>query len=794
MNNQQTPAKPVQKSVSVPRQPDPSIRGAEMSLSDNQVARAITAPRRLLPADVLMLQRTIGNRATTRLLQQQAISANAQAQISRTPTLQRSAPIGLAGGAVDSSLENDLRRSQSGGTSMPDGVRRSIEPKLGADLSGVKVHTGSHAEKLSSDLGAKAFTHKNHIYYGKGQSPSNIQLTAHEAVHTIQQGAVPGKVARSTDTARIQRVTGHDDEVLDYMTSSNDKPFSDKSGEVGTYLNQLREKNRFGRYKHGKQRKAARRLLNLELADKPERADAEPIFRSILLAELAAGQGNEYVAFLKDEMTRLFATKNNVGDVINKFRLWFKGFAAPFDMLLGWIKPSNPEFINKMGRHNIKGFEKREEELRNLQKAIAFTRTTIEHFPDQTKQSTEYVLGKRTFNKSVEHFTKADNAWTQRKWYDFDTNIKEALFSYKVADEQMRATHTSKQGKYVTQHESGEAQHVGGGQFSKVYKLGYTAEGPGSIGTGYFKSEQREYAPGDAPAADKAGIPIFGGNFSNRAVAVYKLDRLFGFDLVPKTKFAVHNNVFGTVMEKAKGKSPQEARTNVDGDVSVFYRDFDMSDFEIMRGLSGLQLFDAITGQVDRHAGNYFIEQGDDKQTKVHAIDNDLAFGVKNDDASKGSSGEDKYKGLPQFVDLELAHRVSRVTPEQVNAVLAPLLAPSEIAITIARFRQVKEHLLALAKNSVQLRNLKNALRRAADILRQRKAEGEDIEEMARGAAEKFKVLKAEILQRGALLEADEWTQEISALHTAQNSYFGSIRDLVGRDRERGNLIGRDED
>jgi len=103
--------------------------------------------------------------------------------------IQRSAPLGAAGGKLDPNVERRLRSSQAGGRPMPDAVRRSIEPKLGADLSGVKVHTGSQAIQLNRDLGAKAFTQGNHIYYGAGQSPHDLKLSAHEAVHTVQQGA-----------------------------------------------------------------------------------------------------------------------------------------------------------------------------------------------------------------------------------------------------------------------------------------------------------------------------------------------------------------------------------------------------------------------------------------------------------------------------------------------------------------------------------------------------------------------------------------------------------------------------
>ena len=108
-------------------------------------------------------------------------------QLSR---IQRATPVGPEGGALNGDLESRIRQTQGSGSSMPQGVRNSLEPKLGADLGSVKVHTDSQSVQLNKDLGAKAFTHKNHIYYGAGQSPSDTKLTAHEAVHTIQQGAV----------------------------------------------------------------------------------------------------------------------------------------------------------------------------------------------------------------------------------------------------------------------------------------------------------------------------------------------------------------------------------------------------------------------------------------------------------------------------------------------------------------------------------------------------------------------------------------------------------------------------
>ena len=172
------------------------------SLNGLVVQRAETAPHRLSSSDVLALQRAMGNRAVQRILQTpQAPTAARTAHSATTGLLQRRPnpmPIGPEGGSVDTGLERRLAHTQSSGSSLPAAIRRTLEPKLGADLGSVKVHTDSTSAQLNRELGAKAFTHKNHIYYGAGQSPSDIRLTAHEAVHTIQQGAVkPNRVQRS---------------------------------------------------------------------------------------------------------------------------------------------------------------------------------------------------------------------------------------------------------------------------------------------------------------------------------------------------------------------------------------------------------------------------------------------------------------------------------------------------------------------------------------------------------------------------------------------------------------------
>ncbi|MGF1497326.1 MAG: DUF4157 domain-containing protein [Elainellaceae cyanobacterium] len=87
-----------------------------------------------------------------------------------------------------SSVEDQLVSQQGGGRPLPENVRSFMEPRFGNDFSGVRVHTDETAVQMNKELSAQAFTYGNNIYYGKGHSPGQDELTAHELTHTIQQG------------------------------------------------------------------------------------------------------------------------------------------------------------------------------------------------------------------------------------------------------------------------------------------------------------------------------------------------------------------------------------------------------------------------------------------------------------------------------------------------------------------------------------------------------------------------------------------------------------------------------
>ena len=110
------------------------------------------------------------------------------------------------------------------GAPLSGAVRERIEPVLGADLSSVHVHTSPAARESARSLRAKAFTYRNHIWVGPGQSADDVELMAHEATHVVQQGAGHrhSLVQRQPDGGASQSGKAADDAAL---LAEEDKAF-----------------------------------------------------------------------------------------------------------------------------------------------------------------------------------------------------------------------------------------------------------------------------------------------------------------------------------------------------------------------------------------------------------------------------------------------------------------------------------------------------------------------------------------------------------------------------------------
>lgn len=96
------------------------------------------------------------------------------------------------------------RQSRAGGAPLPESVRASMEPRLGGDLSGVRVHTGAESAQAARALNARAFTVGGDIHFGSGAfapgSREGDRLIAHELAHVVQgRGGNATKIHRATD-------------------------------------------------------------------------------------------------------------------------------------------------------------------------------------------------------------------------------------------------------------------------------------------------------------------------------------------------------------------------------------------------------------------------------------------------------------------------------------------------------------------------------------------------------------------------------------------------------------------
>lgn len=93
---------------------------------------------------------------------------------------------------VSDDVEGRINAARGSGEALPDSIRASLEPHFGRDFSDVRVHAGAEADALSQQLGAKAFTTGQDIFFRSGdyqpESEEGKKLLGHEMTHVVQQG------------------------------------------------------------------------------------------------------------------------------------------------------------------------------------------------------------------------------------------------------------------------------------------------------------------------------------------------------------------------------------------------------------------------------------------------------------------------------------------------------------------------------------------------------------------------------------------------------------------------------
>lgn len=110
------------------------------------------------------------------------------------------AAVGRMGGEAPSDVTAMVARPGPG-RPLPSGLRARVEPHFGRDFSDVRLHDAPADQTAAARIGARAFTHKNRIWLGKGESPTNTRLMAHELTHVVQQTDGAERLPINRDTA-----------------------------------------------------------------------------------------------------------------------------------------------------------------------------------------------------------------------------------------------------------------------------------------------------------------------------------------------------------------------------------------------------------------------------------------------------------------------------------------------------------------------------------------------------------------------------------------------------------------
>jgi hypothetical protein len=206
-----------------------------------------------------------------------------------------------------------------------------------------------------------------------------------------------------------------------------------------------------------------------------------------------------------------------------------------------------------------------------------------------------------------------------------------------------------------------------------------------------------------------------------RSVASSRVNDLLGTSVITKTELAEMDGMYGTAMAAAPGRgvrsavpinslgitSDQVPATASWASGSTIFEDqgFDYSDPKLQEGLLDLQLNDILSAQVDRHAGNYHVSQGEDGAVSgVHGFDLDASFGADMGDWHEGVNSTN-FKGqevfgnavdLPPLLSERQAQMIEKLDLMALNATLADLLPEEEITASLQRAIELKDHVQLL--------------------------------------------------------------------------------------------------
>jgi Domain of unknown function (DUF4157) len=158
-----------------------------------QFKLAIGAPDDPLEHEADAMADTIMRMPEQNFIQRKCAECEEEEKVQRKPLASFIQRKGSSAGTVASdAISNKINASKGSGSNMDSHTQSFMQSRFGADFSDVKIHTGNESTQLNRELGAKAFTVGNDIYFNEEQfnpnSSEGKHLLAHELTHTVQQG------------------------------------------------------------------------------------------------------------------------------------------------------------------------------------------------------------------------------------------------------------------------------------------------------------------------------------------------------------------------------------------------------------------------------------------------------------------------------------------------------------------------------------------------------------------------------------------------------------------------------
>lgn len=190
-----------------------------------------------------------------------------------------------------------------------------------------------------------------------------------------------------------------------------------------------------------------------------------------------------------------------------------------------------------------------------------------------------------------------------------------------------------------------------------------------------------------------------------RNVAASRVEKLLGIsNIIAKSEFAIirrkgQPNVQGALVE------------NVDGGMDFLPYRSNIGNKtlspSLQRSLSNLEIFDALTSQIDRVPWNYSIITSNNTKRAVRVVgyDQDLTFGNITDLKSghfvlPPIITSDNKIALP-YMDKTFANRILNITDNQIRATLFDTLEPQYVEATVVRLNKLKNAIKkTIASNS----------------------------------------------------------------------------------------------